>query len=97
MCIGILFSYMGCTDSSQAPSAINKGVDGRNIKIFDLIPHSSSGINFSNEVSETETFNSVTFDGMLQGAGVAILDANSDGLQDIYCLLYTSPSPRDRG
>ena len=84
VCIGILFSYMGCTDSSQAPSAINKGVDGRNIKIFDLIPNSSSGINFSNEVSETEKFNSVTFDGMLQGAGVAILDANSDGLQDIY-------------
>ena len=28
--------------------------------------------------------------------GVAVGDYDNDGLQDIYCLLYTSPSPRDQ-
>ncbi|NNE27789.1 MAG: VCBS repeat-containing protein [Saprospiraceae bacterium] len=58
--------------------------DTTGIQMLKRISPSESGLDFSNKIVETETINAITFDGMLQGAGVAILDANNDGKQDIY-------------
>lgn len=58
--------------------------DSSQVQILEEIPPSESGINFSNTITENETVNAITFDGMLQGAGVAVLDADNDGLMDIF-------------
>ena len=58
--------------------------DTASIQMFKRITPSASGLDFNNRITETETVNAITFDGMLQGAGVAVLDANNDGKQDIY-------------
>ena len=53
-------------------------------EILSSLPSSATGLDFSNIVTENETYNIITYDGLLQGAGVAVLDVNNDGLQDIY-------------
>jgi hypothetical protein len=58
--------------------------DTSTIKIFESVPAASSGLDFNNQITETESVNIIAFDGLLQGAGVAVLDVNNDGLQDIY-------------
>ncbi len=49
-----------------------------------LLPASESGINFMNTIDESFDLNITTHVNTNNGAGVAILDANNDGLQDIY-------------
>ena len=58
--------------------------DTSNIQMLKRISPSQSGVDFINKIVENEQVNAITFDGMLQGAGVAVLDANNDGKQDIY-------------
>ncbi len=50
---------------------------------FRLIDPSDSGIDFSNTISESDTFNLMRFEYIYNGAGVGIADLNGDGLQDI--------------
>jgi len=91
-CIGLSLILHACQDSSVTSTnsgsnnASNSTIatDSEDIKIFNLTDNATNGINFSNTITETPEQNSLTFEGMLQGAGVAVLDANSDGLQDIY-------------
>src|SRR3982751_2408032 len=44
----------------------------------------SSGITFSNTITESENQNIFTYEYMYNGAGVAIGDVNNDGLPDIF-------------
>jgi len=44
----------------------------------------ASGLDFNNKITEDERFNIIRYDGLLQGAGVGILDVNNDGLMDVY-------------
>lgn len=67
---GILFS---CSDPS-----------GKEKILFELMPKSHTGINFSNELNYTEHFNPYTFRNFYNGAGVALGDINNDGLIDIF-------------
>ena len=75
----------GCSDTvSNEMPLVTESRNSAQVKIFNEISTESSGINFINQITENKGFNSVTFDGMLQGAGVGILDANNDGQPDIY-------------
>ena len=58
--------------------------DTSKIKFLESIPSSQSGITFNNRIIEDPETNVITYDGMLQGAGVAVLDMDNDGLMDIY-------------
>jgi hypothetical protein len=58
--------------------------DTSTIKVLQSISPQSSGINFSNNITETQSHNLVSFEGYSQGAGVAILDYDNDGYQDIF-------------
>ncbi|HSJ69122.1 MAG TPA: VCBS repeat-containing protein [Anditalea sp.] len=51
--------------------------------LFELIPHTHTGIDFRNDLNYNEKFNPYTFRNFYNGAGVAIGDINNDGLVDI--------------
>ncbi|WP_276499914.1 VCBS repeat-containing protein [Terrimonas pollutisoli] len=65
----IYFFFTGCTSSS--------------LQQFTDVS-ASSGIRFSNQITETEDQNIFTYEYMYNGAGVAVGDVNNDGLPDIF-------------
>ena len=86
--INVLFAFLlfilcfsHCTSDSEV---IEPTVNTTNQKIYQLKSSNNTGIDFNNQITETEEINTITYDGMLQGAGVGILDYNNDGLPDIY-------------
>ncbi|WP_372638481.1 VCBS repeat-containing protein [Fodinibius sp.] len=52
--------------------------------LFENVPSSSSNVNFTNELSPTNAFNSYTYANFYSGGGVGLGDFNNDGLLDIY-------------
>ncbi|MEJ0029709.1 MAG: VCBS repeat-containing protein [Bacteroidota bacterium] len=52
--------------------------------LFELVPSSTSGIDFNNAIPETDTFNILTYEYIYNGGGVGIADFNNDGLKDIF-------------
>ncbi len=73
---------ISCTNENSSPR--NFIEDTSSIKLLEEIPVSVSGLHFNNLITEDEVLNAITFDGMLQGAGVGVLDANNDGLLDVF-------------
>jgi len=53
-------------------------------KRFALVPPESSGIAFSNRITETLELNHFNFPHLYMGAGVAIGDLDNDGLPDVF-------------
>ncbi len=51
--------------------------------LFQKIPASQSGINFTNNIQNTEDFNIFSYRNFYNGGGVGIGDINNDGLPDI--------------
>ncbi len=58
--------------------------DTSTVQVLQAVSPQSSGIQFSNNITETTSHNLVSFEGYSQGAGVAILDIDNDGYQDIF-------------
>ena len=52
--------------------------------LFSLLPPDSTGIQFSNNLTEGPNTNVLMYEYFYNGGGVAIADLNGDGLQDIY-------------
>lgn len=53
-------------------------------KLFDSISASHSGLDFSNDLIETDTLNYFNYPYIYMGGGVAVADFNLDGLMDVY-------------
>lgn len=53
-------------------------------KLFNLLPSSKTNITFNNQLTETDSFNVLTFEYIYNGAGVGVGDVNNDGLTDIF-------------
>lgn len=51
---------------------------------FELLPAEKTGIDFSNTLKESKTFNHYFYSQIYVGSGVAIGDINNDGLPDIF-------------
>lgn len=64
------------TENEQAASAAHT--------FFELLPASQTGIDFTNLVEESDSFNILSHQNFYNGGGVAIGDINNDGLPDIY-------------
>lgn len=52
--------------------------------IFKLLSSSHHGIEFRNDIKEDVGLNYMTYDGIYQGAGIAVADFNNDGLDDLF-------------
>ena len=50
---------------------------------FSYLSSKETGVDFSNTITETDSFNVMTYEYIYNGAGVGIGDLNNDGLQDI--------------
>ncbi|TAL51745.1 MAG: CRTAC1 family protein, partial [Chitinophagaceae bacterium] len=53
-------------------------------ELFKKINSSRSGIEFNNNITETDSINILDFSNVYNGGGVGIGDFNNDGLEDIY-------------
>ncbi|HEX6226510.1 MAG TPA: VCBS repeat-containing protein [Chryseolinea sp.] len=58
--------------------------DNKPETLFRLRPASSTGVDFSNTITETDSFNILTHEYIYNGGGVAVADFNRDGLQDLF-------------
>ena len=52
--------------------------------LFSTLPQKSSGLNFTNELKETDALNILDYLYFYNGGGVAVGDVNNDNLPDIY-------------
>lgn len=59
-------------------------VEKSSVPIFKNLPSFSTNINFSNNLTETDTLNYFTYPYIYMGGGVAVGDINNDGLDDIF-------------
>ncbi len=58
--------------------------DNRPHTLFEILQSDETGIYFSNEIHENDSFNVLNFEYIYNGAGVGIGDFNNDGLQDVF-------------
>src|SRR5689334_13983620 len=52
--------------------------------LFKLLPPKETNVKFSNDISETESLNVLSYEYFYNGGGVAVGDINNDGLPDIF-------------
>ena len=79
----LIIATIACNTESKKPVATNYQ-DSTKIKVLEQIPSVQTGLFFNNKVVENGAINSIVFEGFTQGAGVACLDINNDGLMDIF-------------
>ena len=53
-------------------------------KLFQLLPSTKTNVTFANQLTETDSFNILTFEYIYNGAGVGVGDVNNDGLTDMF-------------
>lgn len=52
--------------------------------LFELLPSSETGVNFSNDIKDSMQLLCFSFEYAFNGGGVAVGDINNDGLQDLF-------------
>lgn len=60
--------------------------------LFESLPASSTGVDFSNDVADGEEFNVLSYRNFYNGGGVAIGDVNGDGKDDLYFTANQGPN-----
>ncbi len=83
-----IFYLCGLLFLLVAPACNNRSGDQESSNfskpLFKLLDSQETGIDFANEVVDTDTFNILTYRNFYNGGGVAIGDINNDSLPDLY-------------
>ncbi len=80
-----------CTTSDEEASAANPASAPENSR-FERIAPETSGLIFSNMITEDWQNNILTNSYLYNGGGVAIFDANGDGREDVYLTATMQPN-----
>ena len=80
----ILLLFSSSCQEPQKESLPATDANGKATPIFKRLSAKESGIDFINKIDEDETYNHILVDVVFNGGGVAIIDINNDGLQDLY-------------
>lgn len=82
LAIVALLACFGCSDTGNAlPKKEKLPADS---PLFQKLSAEQTGINFVNRITEDENYNHILVDVVFNGAGVAVIDVNNDGLQDLF-------------
>lgn len=95
----LVFFLLGCT--SDIPSEHR---ESRTMTRFELLPPERTGIHFTQTITEEYRYNFSVDPNIFNGGGVAVLDVNNDGLQDLFftsrlhpCRLYLNRGTKENG
>ncbi|HEY0743686.1 MAG TPA: VCBS repeat-containing protein [Chryseosolibacter sp.] len=69
---------------SVIPVVLFAGCSNDKKELFALLPSSKTNIVFNNKLTESDTFNVLSFEYIYNGAGVGVGDVNNDGLTDVF-------------
>ena len=75
-CVVVLLFY-SCRENNNSSAS-------KSTSLFQLLPASQTGINFTNNVTDSANFNIFNFRNFYNGGGVAIGDVNNDGRPDVF-------------
>lgn len=76
----ISFLLIGCSGEQE----VEENQPLQDQMYFETLSPEKTGIDFTNEIVENDSFNYMTFQYIYNGGGVAVGDINKDGLQDLY-------------
>ena len=82
-----IFSLIHFSCTQEAPSekpVLDSGQSSVVNQQFQLLQPGQTGIQFSNTITESFQENILNYSYLYNGGGVAIIDVNNDGLQDLY-------------
>ena len=60
------------------------GCQQQDARLFHLVSPEVSGVHFSNDIVDSDSFNILTYEYIYNGGGVALVDLNRDSLLDIF-------------
>lgn len=80
----IIFQLGACISDKHSSTKQNQ--------LFELIDKDSSGIDFENDITTSDSLNIFTFEYIYNGGGVGIGDFNNDGRPDIFFIGNMKPS-----
>ena len=88
-CLPLLIAvlFVACNGDSFSDSSSSAGIGSASttdFQLFELLPQEQTGIDFENNTFQTHDFNVIDFGYFINGAGVATLDFDQDGLTDVF-------------
>ncbi|MCB0522006.1 MAG: VCBS repeat-containing protein [Lewinellaceae bacterium] len=81
-----------CKNNDTAPAAPEQEAAAPADARFELLPAAQTGVHFSNTIKEDFTNHILINSYLYNGGGVAVLDVNNDGLQDLYFSATQEPN-----
>lgn len=78
---GLVIALGGCANEQEVEPTENTSAPKH---LFERLPATETGVDFTNRVEETKQFNYLLYSYMYNGGGVAAGDIDNDGLVDLY-------------
>ena len=80
----LIFSTWSCNQPETVGGDNTSGRTPVTEPLFKKLDAGYTGIDFINQITENETYNHILVDVVFNGGGVAVIDINNDGLQDLF-------------